>query len=279
MAFDASQPPARTLSSREGEVVAWLESERLRSVSSGEIAERFGWPPQTVWHTVSNLTREGWLTRTSRGRYETVLADTGGWALPNPWAALGTSGLRYYVGFQSAAYERGLTPDRTGAVQTCVPAGTNRPKAWAEIPISLIYLRSFAPVGVEQLELHGFQIKIAQPEKILIDGAGLPGRIGGVHGLARVLDRAYPNLDWGLLVDLGQQAVRGHAALRRLAALMEILDLQIPKAFAKHAQAHRGESLLYLGERRIFGARGTRLARWAVIDNIGAAALREELVR
>jgi hypothetical protein len=89
----------------------------------------------------------------------------------------------------------------------------------------------------------------------------------------------YPNLDWGLLVDLGRQAVRGHAALRRLAALMEILDLQIPKAFAKHAQARHGESLLYLGERRIFGARGARLARWAVIDNIGAAALREEIVR
>ena len=70
----------------------------------------------------SSLARKGWLTRTSRGRYETVLADTGGWALPNPWAALGTSGLRYYVGFQSAAYERGLTPDRPGAVQAGGPA-------------------------------------------------------------------------------------------------------------------------------------------------------------
>ena len=145
MDLDPPPPPARTLSPREAEVVAWLESERLRSVSSREIAERFGWPPQTVWHTVSSLARKGWLTRTSRGRYETVLADTGGWAIPNPWAALGTSGLRYYVGFQSAAYERALTPDRPGAVQACVPPGTNRPKAWAEIPISLIFLRSLPP--------------------------------------------------------------------------------------------------------------------------------------
>jgi predicted transcriptional regulator of viral defense system len=207
------------------------------------------------------------------------LADTGGWALPNPWAALGTSGLRYYVGFQSAAYERGLTPDRPGSVQICVPSGTNRPKAWAKIPITLIFLRSFAPIGIEQAELHDFQIKLAKPEKILIDAAGLPGRIGGVHGLARVLDRAHPNLDWSLLVDLGEQEVRGRAALRRIAALLEILDLRIPMTLAKHAQARRGESLLYLGERRIFGARGTRLPRWAVIDNIGASAVREEIVR
>ena len=232
-----------------------------------------------MWHTVSSLARKGWLTRTARGRYETVLADTGGWALPNPWAALGTSGLRYYVGFQSAAYERGLTPDRPGSVQVCVPLGTNRPKAWGEIPISLIFLRSFAPVGVEQAELHGFQIKLARPEKILIDAGGLPGRIGGVHGLARVLDRAHPSLNWSLLVDLGERAVRGRAALRRIAALLEILDLEIPQTLAKHAQARRGESLLYLGERRILGAHGPRLPRWAVVDNVGADVLREEIVR
>ena len=82
-----------------------------------------------------------------------------------------------------------------------------------------------------------------------------------------------PTLDWNLLIDLGEQAVRGRAALRRIAALMEILDLQIPETLAKHAKAHRGESLLYLGERRIHGAHGTRLPRWAVLDNIGAAAL------
>lgn len=279
MEYEPSQPPARTLSPREAEVVAWLEAERRRSVSSREIAEHFGWPSQIVWHTVSSLARKNWLTRTSRGHYETVLADTGGWVVPNPWAALGTSGLRYYVGFQSAAYERRLTPDRPGSVQVCVPPGTNRPKAWAEIPITLIFLRSFAPVAVEQIELHGFQVKVAKPEKILIDAAGLPGRIGGIHGLARVLDRAHPNLDWDLLIELGENAVRGRAALRRIAALLEILGLEIPKTLAKNAQAHPGESLLYLGERRIFGTQGPRLPRWAVVENIDGSVLREEIVR
>jgi predicted transcriptional regulator of viral defense system len=279
MVPEPPQPAARTLSPREAKVVAWLESERRRSVCTTEIAERFHWPAQSVWHTASSLARKGWLTRTARGRYETVLADTGGWALPNPWAALGTTGLRCYVGFQSAAHERGLTPDRPGSVQVCVPPGTNRPKAWAAIPITMIFLRSFAPAGTERVQLHGFQITLARPEKILIDAAGLPGRIGGIHGLARVLDRAHPNLNWGLLTDLGEQAVRGRAALRRIAALLEILDLTIPPTLAKHARARPGESLLYLGERRIFGAHGTRLPRWAVLDNIGAPALREEILR
>lgn len=279
MSFESLEPPARTLSPREAQVVAWLESERARNVSSRQIADRFGWPAQTVWHTASNLARKGWLVRTAHGRYETVLADTGGWAPPNPWAALGTAGLRYYVGFQSAAYERGLTPDRPGAVQTCVPPGTNRPKAWARLPISLIFLRSFSAAGVEQVELHDFQIMLARPEKILIDAAGLPARIGGAHGLARVVDRAHAGLDWALLIALAGQAVRGRAALRRIAALMEILEIDIPDELAREARAHRGESPLYLGERRIFGARGNRMPSWAVIENIGADALREEVVR
>ena len=274
-----AQPRARTLSPYEAEVVAWLESERRRGVLSSDIADRFGWPDQTVWHTTSSLARKGWLVRTSRGRYETVLADTGGWVVSNPWAALGTTGLRYYVGFQSAAYERGLTPDHPGAVQTCVPVGTSRPKAWADIAISLIFLRSFAPAGVEQVKLHDFQIRLARPEKILIDGAGLPGRIGGVHGLARVLDRAHTDLDWGLLITLGGETVRGRAALRRIAALMEILDLKVPARLAKHAKARAGEQLLYLGPRSIHGTHGMRLARWAVLDNIGADVLREEVLR
>lgn len=259
-------------------MLAWLESERARSVSSGDLAERFGWPPQAVWRTLASLARKGWLVRTSHGRYATVLAETGGWAPPNPWAALGTSGLRYYVGFQSAAYERGLTPDRPGAVQTCVPPGTRRPKAWAEVPIALIFLRSFSPAGVERVKLHDFEIILARPEKILIDAAGLPGRIGGVHGLARVLDRARADLDLGLLIALGEQAVRGRAALRRIAALMEILEFEVPVELARHASARPGDSPLYLGERRIFGAHGERIARWAVIENIGVDALREELV-
>ncbi len=279
MGSDSLDPPARTLSPREAQVIAWLESERARSVSSREIAEHFGWPAPTVWRTASNLARKGWLMRTSHGRYETVLAETGGWAPPNPWAALGTSGLRYYVGFQSAAYERGLTSDRPGAVQTCVPPGTNRPQAWAQLPIALIFLRSFSLAGVDEARLHGFDVMLARPEKIMIDAAGLPSRIGGVHGLVRVLDRARADLDWSRLIALGEQAVRGRAALRRIAALMEILEFEISKELAGHASTRPGDSPLYLGERRIFSAHGERMRRWGVIDNVGPEALREEIAR
>ena len=180
---------ARTLSKREAEVVGWLEAERRRSLTAAELRATLGWSDSVTWHVLSRLARKGWLCRTARGRYETVLADTGGWSVPNPWAALSAWEQRYYVGFKSAAYEHQLTTDRPSSVQACVSVGARKPLAWGGIPIVLIFLPSFQDEGVQVEKLHSFEVRIASVEKTLVDAGALPGRIGGLLGLARAVDR------------------------------------------------------------------------------------------
>src|SRR5262249_37227609 len=131
---------ARTLSRRESELISWLEAERRPSVSLPEVKQTLGWSDSVARNTLSRLAIKGRLRRPARALYETIRAETGGWSIPNPWAALSTWGQPYYVGFKSAAYENGLTPDRPGSVQTCVPTGAKRPHAWGDVPIALIYL-------------------------------------------------------------------------------------------------------------------------------------------
>lgn len=272
--------PARTLSRREAELVSWLEAERRPSVSVSEVKQTLGWSDSVTRNTVSRLAKKGWLRRTARGHYETILAETGGWAVPNPWAALSTWAQRYYVGFKSAAYEHGLTPDRPGSVQTCVPTGAKRPQAWDGIPIFLIYVPKFDPVGTESKQLHGFGVRIAAPEKVLVDGANTPGRMGGVLGLARVVDRAADNrLDWANVVQLAMASSRGRVSLRRLAAVLAVLRHEVPEPLAAAATAQPGESPLFLGDRRTHGARGERLPRWQVVVNVDPAVIREEMGR
>lgn len=271
---------ARTLSRREAELVGWLEVERRLSVSVSEVKQSLGWPDSVARNTVSRLARKGWLRRTARGRYEAILAETGGWAVPNPWAALSTWAQRYYVGLKSAAYEHGLTPDRPGDVQTCVPTGAKRPQAWGDIPILLIYLPKFDLAGTESKPLHGFDVWIASREKVLVDGANTPGRMGGVLGLARVVDRAAGDrLDWSQVVHLAAMSSRGRASLRRLAAILETLGHEVPEPLAGAATAQPGESRLFLGDRRTHGARGERLPRWQVVVNVDPDAIREEVGR
>src|SRR5262249_61277721 len=102
---------ARTLSRRESELISWLEAERRPSVSLPEVKQTLGWSDSVARNTLSRLAIKGWLRRTARGRYETILAETGGLSVPNPWAALSTSGEPYYLGVKAAARGKGLDPD------------------------------------------------------------------------------------------------------------------------------------------------------------------------
>jgi predicted transcriptional regulator of viral defense system len=259
-------------------VVAWLEAERRPVVSVEEVAAIFPWPRSAIYDVLSRLEHKGWLRRTARGRYETVLAATGGYAPPNPWAALSTWRQPYYVGFQSAAFEHDLTPDRPAAVQVAVPVGAKSPKAWAGVPIKTISLRTFSNDGADEKQRHGVSIKLASMERVLVDSSALPGWVGGVIGLARIATRARPRADWSRVVDLA--ASGRSSALRRLAAVLEIAGEEVPPALADAAgTAAAGLPYLYLGERRVYGAHGHRLPRWAVVDNVGDETVREEIGR
>jgi predicted transcriptional regulator of viral defense system len=270
---------ARTLSRREAEVVGWLEAERRRSLTAAELRATLGWSDSVTWHVLSRLARKGWLCRTARGRYETVLAETGGWNVPNPWAALSAWEQRYYIGFKSAAYEHRLISDRPGSVQTCVAVGARKPLAWGGIPIVLIFLPSFQDEGVQVEKLHSFEVRIASVEKTLVDAGALPGRIGGLPGLARVVDRASDRADWEKVVKLGTTASRGKAGLRRIAALLELLGHAVPPALAEAATVGPHASPLFLGERRVFGAHGKRLPKWRVVVNVDPSLVNEEVSR
>lgn len=277
--MDGSPYLTRTLGEREGAVVAWLEAERRPVVSVQDVAAVFEWTPATIHRVLGRLERKGWLRRTAQGRYETILAETGGFAPPNPWAALSTWRQPYYVAFQSAAYEHDLTPDRPAIVQIAVPVGARAPKAWHQVPIAPIALRTFSPEGVEDEQRHGVSIRLACRERVLVDGAMLPARVGGPLGLARIVTRAVDTADWDRTVELARQRSGGVAALRRLAAILDLLDVEVPVALATAAAAPSGTPYLYLGERRLHGARGPRLNRWAVVDNVGVETLREEIGR
>lgn len=281
MAMD-SPYKARTLGPREAEVVAWLEAERPPGIDVDSLAHAFDWPRSQIRDILRRLARKGWLQRTAKGRYEPLLADTGGWALPNAWAALSSWGVPYYVGFASAAHERHLTPDRPGSVQTCVAVGARRPRAWLEVPITLVHLRSFVLNGTEQTQLHGFPVQLAMTEKVLVDGAATPARVGGVIGLARILDRAFDAADWERFAHLASGMTRGGAAARRLAAIADLLGYEVPDKLATFASERVPEgkdSVIYLEDRSLHGRRGQRLERWQVVANVSPEALREEVRR
>jgi predicted transcriptional regulator of viral defense system len=270
--------PARTLSAREGELMAWLEAERRPMVTADEVAEVFDWPRPRISGVLAQLNRKGWLRRVAHGHYETALAETLGFTPPNPWASVAAWSVDHYVGFASAAYEHGMTPDRPAALQVSVTEGTNRPRSWHDAPIELIWLSRFSHDGVSREDVRGLPIWIASPERVLIDAASHPQHVGGIFGLARIVARGADQADWSRVVELSLDAPRGLAGARRLAALLDLLNLEVPSELRARATVPRNKPL-YLAERRLHGAAGSRLKPYEVVINIDPADLREEVVR
>jgi predicted transcriptional regulator of viral defense system len=271
--------PARTLSRREAELVSWLEVERPKSTSLAEISSALDWPQKRTYDVTSRLVKKGWLHRTRAGHFEPLLGESAGILVPDPWTALASWQVPYYVALASAAFEHNLIPDRPGAVQACVPVGTAAPAGWRELTIALVPRRAFQLDGSELTESHGVTVRIAGMERVLLDSAAIPGRVGGAFGLARIVDRGGEQVDWRRFVELAEKSSRGIAAARRIAALLEVLNQEAPPALAKFASAKKGVSPIYLGSTRAHGRRGEILPRWCVQLNVSPEALREEVGR
>lgn len=266
-------PHARTLGSRQAEVVGWLEAERRQLITSKEVMDHFAWAEPKASNVLSDLAKKHWLRRVARGIYEFLPAGTGGIEVHDPWPALAGWKAKHYVAFRSAAYQQGLTPDHPGRVQVAVPVGVNRPRAWGENPIVLLHQRDYSEVGVQLVAVIGWRVRFSGPERTALDGGIQPKRMGGIPELARVLVRANRNLDWSAVIAFAAKLRRGPIGLRRLGALAELLELPITQELEEAVSSAR--SRLYLGDTSTHGSAGPVLKRWNVVDNVGSAVKAE----
>jgi predicted transcriptional regulator of viral defense system len=259
--------------------MAWLEAERPALVRVDDLAREFELDRARASDVLRRMTTKGWLTRVAQGAYQPLLADSGGWAVPDAWAAVAAWRVGSYVSYASAAYELGLTPDRPGAVQVVVPFGTTTPARFQMLPISLIPQRVFSFSGTTERRVRDHIVRIAGVERVLVDAALRPSRVAGAISLGRVAHRALDQADWALVAELADEHPRGSSAARRLAALLTLLDEAVPDPLAELAKRRRPANPTFLDNRSIYGRRGPVLDDWQIRVNVPVEALREELKR
>lgn len=259
--------------------MAWLEEQRPPVVTAVDLVREFDLTLKTADDVVRRMARKGWLNRVAQGRYEPLLAESGGVALPNPWAALASWQVPYYVGYSSAAYQLNLIPDRPGVVQTCVKKGTYPPVRFADLPLQLLPRQQFSLEATELVEVHRQRVRVASAELVLLDGAVRPSRVGGVFGLTRIVDRSLNHIDWDAYVDLAVRRPLGRSAARRVAAVLGVLGQPAPQVLARFASSKLPKRPMFLGDPEIHGSKGKPMKEFAIIVNIAPEVLLEEVRR
>lgn len=275
----AADHVSRPLSRRESQIVAWLEEERPPLVNARDLSQAFGLEHQTASDVLRRMANKGWMHRVAQGSYEPLLADSGGIGLPNPWATLAAWKAAYYVSYASGAFELNLTPDRPGTVQVCVPMGTSKPSRFSELPISLVYQRHFSMNGTALRTMRAVHVRMAETERVLIDSAIRPARVGGAIALGRITYRALDSADWQLVTALAIEHPRGRAGARRLAALIELLQRPVPRVLADFASQQLPGRPMLLDDATIYGWGGELVKRFGVVANVSPESLQEELRR
>ena len=261
---------ARSLSQTEARVILSLEAEGRDLVSLDEIQRRAAVSPGFARKLAHDLVRKEWLQRIRRGTYLLNPSRHGPDLLPD------TDPLRvgsrlvepYYFGYATAAELLGLLPQasRVYFVVTTsrwVP-GKNRPIEFR--PVRVTPERFF---GARPLIRRGLTLNVSDLERTVLDCLNRPEYSGGLPGVSHVLALAKPKLNWSRFGSYLDRFGNRSLALRAGFLIERVRPtIRPPETWLRRRRARTHEPYVPLGPPKVHGRKGSRDARWHVIQNV-----------
>jgi predicted transcriptional regulator of viral defense system len=187
----------RSLSPRELALLEVWEADRRRVVTLDDIqAQCPELARSSVRALAARMRRKGFLSPLGRGVYAVLPVSAMGIDAPDiaAWieALRHRSGLRFYVGFDSAAAHYGWYSEAYGRVTIGVIAGAVSRKS-APTGTSVRTVRALRLVGTEHIveaRWRDSRAPMSTPELTVLDVVRKPEFVDGVSGCLRVLDLA-----------------------------------------------------------------------------------------
>ncbi len=188
----------RSLSPRELALVEVWEADRRRALTLDDVQRDMG--PGTIRHAAAvmaaRLRAKGFLTPMGRGLYALVPVAHMGVAAADVAAyldGLRQRGVRFYVGFDTAAGHYGWYPEAYGRVTLGVLGLTWRALRTLDGGTLVRTFQANLSVfddGVVTQTWHGVRLAVSTPEQTVLDLVRRPELVDGYPGLLRVLERA-----------------------------------------------------------------------------------------
>jgi len=270
---------SRSLSDLEARLILHLEWEKQPVVTIKQTMGILDCSYDHARRVLHRLARRRWLMPLTPGKYEVIPAERGehAFADTNPLFIGSALIAPYYFSYATAAFFHGLSTQASATVYVATPVRTGRRTYLVRgKEYRLVLQPTDKFFGAVEVDAYGSRVRMAEPEKTVVDALDRPEYAGDIPEIAGMLQRGEGRLNWHRLAEYGIR-YRSQALIQRLGYLLDLL--QLPAA----AQAHDlllvgvGKSTPYLGRPGKWGIGGEYDPTWHIVDNVPRQELLAEI--
>ena len=270
------------LTPTEARIVAGLESKKRRIVSTDFISDQIGQDNNNYAKLLLHrLEKKRWVERISKGNYIFIPPEYGygkeeRFPPLDPFVV--ASGLiePYYLSYSTANAHYGFTAQ----VPSVLYIATMKKKpqfAWRNITFRFVTLSEEKFFGFKEIEVDNAKIKIAEPEKAVIDSVDKLGYGGGLPEVVAVVYHSYNKIDKQKLASYARR-MNSHALCQKLGFIIDFLGSKkyiTPDAKILQNLRSSVRSPLYLDNDKPRG--GRYIKDWRLYDNVEDDELLSEM--
>lgn len=260
---------SRSLSPTEARLILRLEWEKKPVVTIADAMAILGASYDHTRQILHRLAKSQWLAPIRSGKYEFIPAERGEYAFvdTNPLFIGSTLVEPYYFSFATAAFFYGLSTQASATVHIATTVGKSRLLVVRDKEYRLVVQPKHKFFGTVDVDAYGSRVRMAEPEKTILDSLDRPTYAGGIPEVAAMLVHGKGKLNWQRLVD---HAVRfkSHALVQRLGYICDVLELPVDTTARETLLALVGNATSYLGQIEQWKTGGEYNATWQIVDNL-----------
>lgn len=257
-----------THASARDELRAISRAARQRILTVQVAAKTWGVPTRTAATRLASLANRGWIARIRRGIYYILPVESGPDAVAeDPWVLADALFAPCYIGGWSAAEHWGLTEQVFRSTFVFTAANIRRRE---QVALGTTFHLARVPrarvENVSSLWRGGVRVRVASPERMLVDAFVDPSRVGGVRHLIEIFSayRESPRAsDERLTAELH---ATGNGAAHKRAGLLTEHFWPTASSLAQQAAAGRTTGCVRLDP--AVSRRGRMSRRWGLWVNV-----------
>ena len=259
----------RNLSKAEADVVLNLEWNDRKAVTSADLRSMVGGSASRAKFLAHRLVAKGWLERIKRGVFQLVPADRGpeGISDTNALAAGALLVSPYFYSFGTACTHHGFT-EQVFAEAYVACRIAKRPATVRGTRFVFVRMSEKRFFGFVDVDVLGEKVRMATPERTLLDAIDRPQLAGGLPEVSRIVAKAAERVSWPKVFDHAKRWNES-ALVQRLGYLLDLHKVPISGSVRKSLTALVSpDSKVHLGARKEWGASGRLIHPWGIIENL-----------